>query len=55
MQEPIRKTDHSNNSSTPKNLIVNTNKYLLKNIASEVTKLAPKNDGNLAKDNNIIS
>jgi hypothetical protein len=55
MQEPIRKTDHSNYSSSPKNVIVKTNKYLFKNIAPEVTKKAPKNDGNLTKDNNITA
>jgi hypothetical protein len=35
MQEPFRKTDQSNLSSSPKNVIVKTNKYLFKNVAPE--------------------
>jgi hypothetical protein len=50
MQEPIRKTDQPNYSSSPKNVIVKTNKYLFKNIAPEQPKKSLKNEINITKD-----
>jgi hypothetical protein len=55
MQEPIRKTDQPNYSSSPKNVIVKTNKYLFKNIAPEQPKKSLKNEVNMTKDINITA
>lgn len=52
MQDPARKTDITNYSSSPKNVIVKTNKYLFKNVAPDQPKKVPKNEVNMTKDNN---
>ena len=55
MQDPIRKTDQPNYSSSPKNVIVKTSKYLFKNVAPEQPKKIPKSDSNMTKDTNITA
>jgi len=55
MQEQIRKNDQINYSSSPKNVIVKTNKYLFKNVAPEQPKKSLKNEVNLPKEMNITA
>ena len=55
MQDPSRKTDQPHYSSSPKNVIVKTNKYLFKNVAPEQTKKVPKNEVNMTRENNITA
>jgi hypothetical protein len=54
MQEPLRKTDQPNYSSSPKNVIVKTNKYLFKNIAPEPKK-PNKSDQSGSNNQNITA
>lgn len=54
MQEPLRKTDQPAYSSSPKNVIVKTNKYLFKNLAPEPKRI-PKGDSGVSNNPNITA